>query len=369
MRIALLSRRYYPQIGGVETHVKEIAENLAKKQHEVHVFTLQDDLKGPDNVLEWINGINVYRFNVRRLSYSIEFPNSKMLSAIEKFRPDVLHSHSIHTYIPYFATKVRHECKTVITPHYLGNTTSPLRKILFLLYKPYLSKALMKADRIIPTTITEKRMLMRDFPVKEEKIRIIPNGVGSDLISIIPNREKLRILSVSRLDLKHKKTDKILKAFKILESRFDDLRLILVGDGPDKQKIIELIKSLDITGKVELKSSLSRQEILQEYGQASIFVTASEMENFGIAVAEAVAAKLAVVVPNASALSLLVNDGRALGMDLPVTPEKIANRIVDCINLIKSGNEKSGTTTEFRSYTWEQVATELEKVYLEPISI
>jgi len=355
MKIALVCRRYHPEIGGVETHVKEIAERLAKN-HEIAIFTLVNDKRLEGKQI--INGICIMRFKSLRLSYAAEFPPSSMLREIESFGPQIIHSHSIHTTIPYFASRVNSNSKFVITPHYLGSATSTFRGMLFSLYKPFLGSAMSKADRIICTTSAEKEMTTKTFVLDQTKIQIIPNGVGSDLGSIIPRREGLRILSVARLDLAHKKTDKLIRAFKILESKID-AKLVLVGDGPDKQEIIKLVKELGLAEKVEVKSNLSRDELIQEYSTATIFVTASEMENFGIAVAEALAARLRVIVPNSTALAMYVKDGYASGMQAPITPEKIAQSI------LVSLQESAERSLSYSPYTWDMAANDLEKLYRE----
>jgi len=358
MKIAFVSRRYYPEIGGIETHVKEVAERLAKR-HEVIVFTLVNEDK--QQIDEIINGVRVKRYKAVKLSYSIEFPTSYMLNEIRKFEPDIVHSHNAHTTIPYFTSRVSDVAKFVITPHYQGDATTGFRKILSMVYKPLLSRAISKADRLVCVSPIERDMLTNAFDLDPSKIRIIPNGVGSDLASIIPNRHQLRILSVARFDLNHKRTDKLIKAFKILESKKIDAKLVLVGSGPDKEKITRLVDDLSLSRKVEIKSGLSREQVVQEYATASIFVTASEHEAFGIAVAEALAAKLNVIVPNSTALSLFVNAGYASGIEAPVTPEKIADAIMICL-------ENNKQVLEYPPYTWDMVAKELHKMYEELLS-
>ncbi|OLC35406.1 MAG: hypothetical protein AUH84_03300 [Thaumarchaeota archaeon 13_1_40CM_4_38_7] len=341
-------------MGGIETHVQEIAERLAKR-HEVLVFTLVSGNGQTCN--EIINGVNVRRFKPIRLSYSLEFPRGSMLREIERFQPDVLHAHGIHTIIPFFASRVNSNSKLVITPHYLGKSTTLFRKFLFFAYKPLLNVALSKSDRIICSTSTEKNMLNRSFNVDNMKIRMIPNGVGTDLAKIVPKRDGMRILSVARLDLYHKKTDKLIRAFKLIESKIN-AKLVLVGDGPDRKEIMKLINSLGLSEKIEVKSNLTRDQLVQEYANATVFVTASEIENFGIAVAEALAAKLKVVVPNSTALSLFVDAGHALGMEMPITIEKIAEAMMTCL-------QDNNKFLEYSPYTWDMAAEELHKLYEE----
>ena len=220
-----------------------------------------------------------------------------------------------------------------------------------MVYKPFLISAMSRAHRIICVSPVERDMLSNRFAIDLEKIRIIPNGVGTDLANIKRGHpDQLRILSVGRFDLHHKKTDKLIRAFKILESRIE-AKLVLVGSGPDKHEIIKLIEALDLDEKVELKS-----ELVQEYSNAQIFVTASEQEAFGIAVAEALAARLKVVVPNSTALSMYVSAGCALGIEAPVTPEKIAESVMQCI-------QKTTRLEDYSPHTWDMVTSHLEKVY------
>jgi 1,2-diacylglycerol 3-alpha-glucosyltransferase len=354
MKIAIICRRYYPEIGGIETHVKETAERLAIG-NKVIVFTLVSDNKlvGDDT----INGVQVKRFKHRGLTYSAEIPPKSLLTAVEDFGPDIVHSHSAHTSIPYFASKVKCGAKFVITPHYQGNATTLFRRILFRAYKPFLNSAMSKADRVICVSSAEREMLTSVFALDHKKIIIVPNGVGNDLVNITPNggQGQLRILSVGRFDLSHKKTDKLIKAAKILATKID-AKLVLVGSGPDTEEIKRMIKEMDLTDKIELKSNLSREKLIEEYAKASIFVTASEQEAFGIAVAEALAAKLKVVVPNSTALATYVKAGYALGMELPVTPESIAESIINCV-------QNNVKTAEYSAYTWEMATRELENAY------
>jgi glycosyltransferase involved in cell wall biosynthesis len=355
MKIAFICRRYYPEIGGIETHIKEIAERLSGK-HEVVVFTLVRDKRQVGN--EIINRVAVRRFKSLGMSYSAEIPPKSLLSEVEKFNPDIVHSHSAHTPIPYFASKIKSNSRFVITPHYQGTATTTFRRILFMAYKPLLKATLSKADRIICVSAAERDMLLDVFKLDRQQLRVVSNGVGSDLASIIPEngwQHELRILSVGRLDLHHKKTDKVIKAFKILQSKIDS-RLIIVGNGPDKEEIKQIIKALDLDEKVELKSNLTREELVKEYAKASVFVTASEKEAFGIAVAEALASKLRVVVPNSTALASFVKGGYALGVEIPVTPEKLAEVIIDCI-------QNKRESKEYFPYTWDMATRDLESIY------
>ena len=362
MRIALVCHRFYPHIGGVELHVKEIAERFVRS-NEVAVFTLEDN----KNMLpmETLNGIALTRYKPVRLSEAIRIPKLSLVNDIKAFEPDIIHVHNIHSLMPYFADKAAVKAKLLFTPHYIGGSLTRFRRILFQLYKPFLSGVMNDAAKIICISDVERQMLLRDFVINESKITIVPNGVDEELSRISQRRNDRkrndeRILSVGRLDLVHKRTDKLIKAFKQVTKNFDS-RFVLVGDGPDKGKILDLIRKLSLEERVTLKSNLTRHELLEEYSRASVFVMASENEGHPIAVAEALAAGLKVVIPNTSGLALFVRGGYAMGMDPPITPEKIAEGIMNCIEETRKNNSRS--FQRYIPYTWDTVAAELEQLY------
>jgi glycosyltransferase involved in cell wall biosynthesis len=361
MRIALVCHRFYPNIGGVELHVKEIAERFVRT-NEVTVFTLEDNKN--TSHMEMLNGITIIRYKPIRLSEAIRIPKFSLVNDIQTFKPDIIHVHNIHSLMPYFADKAAIEAKLIFTPHYIGGSLTRFRRILFQLYKPFLSSVINNVERIICISDVERQMLLRDFVINESKIVIIPNGVDEDLSKISNKRNEERILSVGRLDLVHKKTDKLIKAFKLVADNFNG-RFVLVGDGPDKGKILDLVRKLSLEERVTIKSNLPRPELLEEYSRASIFVMASENETYSIAVAEALAAGLKVLVPNTSGLALFVRGGYAMGMDPPITSEKIAEGIMNCIKAPRNNSGRS--FWRYVPYTWDRVAAELEQIYQEVI--
>jgi glycosyltransferase involved in cell wall biosynthesis len=261
MRIALVCHSFYPHIGGVEVHVERIAE-IFMKSNEVTVFTLEDNKNIP--LIETLNGISIIRYKPIRLSEAIRIPKFSLVNDIKAFQPDIIHVHNIHSLMPYFADKAAGKAKLLFTPHYIGGSLTRFRRILFHLYKPSLSRIINNAAKIISISEVEREMLFRDFVIDESKITIIPNGVDEELSKISQKRNNEQILSVGRLDLVQKKTDKLIKAFKLIAANSLNSILVLVGDGPDKGKILDLTRKLSLEERVTLKSNLTRDELLEE---------------------------------------------------------------------------------------------------------
>ena len=130
MKILQITPSYYPSIGGLQEHVRNISERMAG-ENQVTVFT--GDSSGKLHGEEEINGVLVKRFH----SFS---PNNAyhlsldMLKELRRSEFDVVHGHSYHALPLYFSRYARRK-KFIITPHYHGHGHTPFRDVLFKLYK------------------------------------------------------------------------------------------------------------------------------------------------------------------------------------------------------------------------------------------
>jgi glycosyltransferase involved in cell wall biosynthesis len=131
--------------------------------------------------------------------------------------------------------------------------------------------------------------------------------------------------------------------------------LVIVGEGPEKEKIFKLIRHLNISDRVRLVSNLSEENLTKEYQTSGIFVMPSYHEAYGIAVAEALSMGLQTIVADSSALKEFVTDGHAYGVPLPITAEKLVKAIVDVSH--------KPIPSKFIPYTWDMVVRELISVY------
>jgi glycosyltransferase involved in cell wall biosynthesis len=351
MNIILISRSYFPTVGGVEVHVKEIAERLAKENNVV-VYTFDHTTKRTTD--GQINGIKIKRFGCIRLSYGIEIPSSEFAHTLKNSRADIVHLHSLHTLLPYYTYRaIPANCKFIITTHYHGIGHTFIRNILFRLYKSKLSNVVTAADKLICVSKYERSQILRDFSIQEDKVIVIPNGVSQVMHFDGTNnneRDPSKILFVGRLE-KYKNADKLIKALSLLH----EFNLVVVGEGPEKDRISKLIEYLNLSDRVRIISNLSQEDLLEEYKSSSIFVMPSYHEAFSLVVAEALSMGLQTIVANSSALSEFIVDDYAYGISLPVTPEKIAKAVNDVWDKPKPKT--------YVTYTWDMVVRELMRVH------
>jgi len=354
MKVAFLSPSYHPAIGGLETHLKHIAEKLAK-QVNLEIYTYKNNFHVDDETE--INGVRVRRFRTRRISYGIEIPSTELIDAVKNSDFDIIHLHSFHTLLPYFARRCLHNSnqKLIITPHYHGGAHTFIRNILFTFYKPILAKISQNADKIVCVSSYEKSLVMRDFRVDDDNVVVIPNGTDIKESENVSNVSKdiRKVLFVGRLE-KYKNIDKLVQAMKVLKD--DGFTLTIVGDGSARQELLKLIAKMDMEENVCIRSNLSREDLANEYTSSNIFVMPSSYEAYGIAVAEALSFGLKVIVSDTNALSEFVRAGYAQGVPLPVTSDKIVRAIL-------SSSKSNSSPRKYSPHTWDFVAKELTQVY------
>lgn len=363
MKVVHIVQRFHPHIGGAETHVMEICKRLLKRGVEVEVYTA--DLSDFLPRTQIVQKIPVRRFKSWAPSDNFYFPLPEMWREIRSIRADIIHAHSIHDF-PMLATAIvaNREQKLILTPHYCGYGVSPLTNFLWNLYRPLAGWILSRADRIISVSHYETKILKRDFRIHPGKILMIPNGLDIKELKGVkyePDPEEIRVLYVGRL-VRNKNVDKLIQMIKILltSSRFNNLKLVIVGDGSFKPKLLKLAKQLGVERHIEWKEYLSRRDLLHEYSRAKVFILPSQIEAFGIAAAEAIVIGVPTIVAKAGALIEYVKAGLARGIDLPVSGQAIASKVIEVME------DHTDTTSRSKGdyfYSWDEVVERILIAY------
>jgi glycosyltransferase involved in cell wall biosynthesis len=347
MKILQICPTYYPAIGGVQEHVRNISERLAK-EHEFTVFAGDPSGKLPKE--EEINGVLVRRFKSFSPggAYHIFFA---MLNELKKSEFDIVHGHNYHAMPLYIARNARAR-KFVITPHYHGHGHTSLQNFLIKLYKPFGKRIFEQADSIIAVSKYEKWLLLRDFNMSEHKVSVIPNGVNLaefDNLETIA-KERKTILYVGRLE-QYKGVQHIIQTLPLLDK---DFHLEIVGKGPYKDNLMALVDRLGLNDRVKFYQNLARHELLNTYANADVFVLLSQYEAFSIVVAESLAAKTPCIVANTSALSEWIDNKNCFGIDYPVNTGELAE-LVNQVVVKKVGDVKL--------WDWDEVAWRIARLY------
>ena len=347
MRILQVCPKYYPSLGGVEEHVRNISERLAQ-DHEVTVFTCDPTGKLPRS--EEINKVKISRFKSFSPNDSYHL-SREMLHALKSTEFEIVNGHSYHAF-PLLLCRYAKADKFIITSYYHGHGSTSFRDLLFRLYKVVGKKVFEQADGIIALSNHEKELLRKDFNIQREKISVIPSGIKLSEFKDIrkTGRDSNTILCVGRLE-KYKGVQYIIQALPMVNS---EINLNIVGKGPFNPHLESLVEKLGLEDRVHFHQDVPRKELINMYSDAGLLTLLSKYESFSIVVAEALAARTPCIVANTSALSEWIDQKNCYGIDYPVNTKRLAELIETVI-----GTE----VKEVKLWDWDDVAQETLRVY------
>lgn len=359
MKVIHVTPRYFPNVGGVETLVKELCESLSSKGFHVIVYSL--DLSPKTAKTETINGVLIKRYRPL-VGDPLFLPPLSFLKDLRRENPAIIHVHNLQNIFPLFISLVKKPDQLlVLQPHYHRYGQTLPRHLLLTLYKKVIPKLILDRSEVIITNSNyELEIIREDFP-RRKNIAVVQEGLAVRELSTVkwcPESPK-RILYVGALK-KYKKVDVLLRAFKILlnqEKIYN--RLVIVGDGPDKPRLMNLTNELGLNDYVEWKTNLTRCQLLSEYSKTSVFVLLSMLESFSRVVNEAIAIGIPTVVSGNNVFSDLANQG-LVEVTLSEQPEIVAKAILRAQN--KSSNFTCRKNYQFNDS--EEYSDSIAKIYL-----
>ncbi|MCE5213548.1 MAG: glycosyltransferase family 4 protein [Methanobacterium sp.] len=208
----------------------------------------------------------------------------------------------------------------------------------------------------------------------DKNLEIIPFGVDTDFFRPIDNPrtdEFFQILSVGYL-IERKGHEYLIRAMKEVLKKQDNVRLKIVGSGPFKTKLKNLIKELDLEEAVEIIENVSDEELLNLYTSSDLFVLPSiidsqgNTEGLGLVLLEAMACGLPVIGSNVGGITDIIVDGET-GL---LVQEKNVLEIYSSINkMIEDDDQrqqirKNGQLRVKEQFSWEKIARNYQNIYL-----
>jgi glycosyltransferase involved in cell wall biosynthesis len=318
-RVLMVTPRFFPQAGGVETHVFEVGRRVAAAGARVTVLTT--DVSRSLAPHERMEGMEIVRVPA--------YPRSKdwyLAPAIGRViagaGADVIHVQSYHSMVAPLAMLAarRHGIPYVVTFH-SGGHSSGLRSRSRTTQLRALRPLLEGAARRIAVSAYEARR----FEALNGAIDVVPNGAELTLPSVLPVTIAGLILSPGRLE-RYKGHHRVIEALPHLLSRVPEARLRIAGTGPYGPELHRRAAGLGVADRVRIAGIPPDDRV----GMASLLVSAnvvailSEYESQGLSAVEAAALGRPLVVTDATALHELVERGVAEGIPLNSRPETVA---------------------------------------------
>jgi len=308
LRIGLVSDCYVPRLGGIEMQVHDLARNLQAAGHEVVVIT---PTPGPSVM----DGVRVQRIDVPLLPFDIPFtPKAFRLVAdlLDREQVDVAHFHGgIASPLSYGAARAAQRARipTVITVHCMWS---------------YATAAFAGLDRVArwsqwPVVLSAVSDVaaqpIRRIVGPDRAVMVLPNGIDNAAWRVDPverDPSVVTLVSVMRL-APRKRPLQLLKMIRRVVARLGGeitLRVVIIGEGPERAQLEKFLRSNGLTEVVELVGRRSREEIREIFGRTDVFVAPANLESFGIAALEARCAGLPVVAKARTGIREFVEHGR-----------------------------------------------------------
>jgi glycosyltransferase involved in cell wall biosynthesis len=308
LKIGLVSDCYVPRLGGIEMQVHDLAQRLQAAGHEVVVIT---PTPGPDLV----DGIRVHRMQVPLLPFDIPFTRAtfrQVSELLRRERVDVAHFHGgIASPLAFIgaASAQADGVPTVITTHCLWSYAAPLFALLDRRF------GWTRWPVVLSAVSDVAAAPIRKIGGPALDVAVVPNGIDNEAWRVTPlprDVGHVTIVSVMRL-APRKRPRHLLRMLVRVRDQLPDgvkLRVVIIGEGPERRSLEKYLRAHDLDGIVELVGRRSRDEIRDEFARADIFVAPANLESFGIAALEARCAGLPVVAKARTGIREFVANGR-----------------------------------------------------------
>ncbi len=314
MNILHIYKDYHPVMGGIENHLRWLAEAQAARGHQVSVLVTNPS--GMETTVREEGGVRVIR--AARIATIASTPISFSLPAtLFRAKPDIVHLHFPYPIGELSQWLLRRGRASVMTYH-----SDIVRQAgLLRFYGPFLRRILRQVDRILPTSAPYIQSSPWLRPLAH-KCTVVPLAIHVDrfqkampqrVASIHRRFPQPLLLFVGRLRY-YKGLDYLIRAMRNI-----DATLIIIGGGPEAARLGALSYELGVAHKVHFLGDISDELLPAYYQAADMFILPSShrSEAFGIVLLEAMAAGLPLITTELGTGTSWVNQDGITGLVVP----------------------------------------------------
>lgn len=306
----------YPTFGGSGVVATELGKALAREGHQIHFITYRQPTR-----LDFFNE-NLYYHEVDIKSYPLfeHIPYelalaSKMVNVVKFEKLDLLHVHYAipHASAAYMAKQIlkTHNIQIPVVTTLHGTDITLVGKDPS--YEPVVTFSINQSDGVTAVSEDLRKATYELFDIKNE-IEVIPNFIDLDRfkrqkkehfkLAICPHGEKLMVHTSNFR--KVKRVEDVIKVFYEVKKTVP-VKLLLVGDGPERDRMERLCRDLGILDDIRFLGKLDAVE--EVLSVSDLFLMPSEKESFGLAALEAMACEVPILSSNAGGIPELNLDG------------------------------------------------------------
>ncbi len=403
LRIALLGYRSHPHVGGQGIYLHYLSKALVDLGHSVDVISgpPYPELDARVHLIK-IPSLDLYAHpkptRALRIKHLLSFSDfyewwSKLSGAfgepycfgrrlLKHFKTHAPHYDIVHDNqcLAYGLLDLQKRGLTVVaTVHHpitrdrdlaLAAATDKGQRWLINRWYSFLSmqkKVVQDLQHVITVSMQSQRDIEVAFARPAEKIQVIPNGVDTNIFKPLAGicRREFSLITTASSDQPLKGLSILLRALAQLRTEFPPLQLTVIGklkeDG-DTQKELAALQLLD---RVQFKSGISNQELVEEYARASLAIVPSLYEGFGLPAAEAMACAVPLICSDGGALPEVVGEGARL-----VTAGSVESLVDALRELIRNPELRAqlgerGREHILQQLSWDCVGKKMQAYYFE----
>lgn len=381
MHIAQFTNTYLPVINGVVRSVSAFKKALASLGNNVFVFAQQQNDYEDEEAF-------IFRYPSLPLPLSIEIPAVIPISPfidrlMPSLKPEVIHTHH-PVLLGQAAANKAHELNLPLVftfhtqyreyTHYVPFPQEIVQDFLKDTIYKWLKDFMRRCQHIVVPSESMRNILVDDYGLVGP-YTIIPTGIDMEPFQTVDGeamREKHGwgqdrvMISIGRL-AKEKNWDLLLRATAISLNNHPNLRLVLLGDGPERRDLEDTAVELEISDRVDFVGEVPFEEVPSYLKAADFFGFASTTETQGLVTMEALAAQLPVVAVNASGTRDIVQN-EVQGLLVEEDPQALAKGIDSLLSDDKLYNKfRDAAQSRAKKFDMNTLAKNLIKIYEQAI--
>jgi len=385
-RVCMATDFFYPNVGGVESHVYQLSQCLIARGHKVIVVThAYGDRQG---IRYMTSGLKVYYLPIKPFYNQAILPT--ILTALPLVRDvllreriTIVHGHSSFSSLAHesmFHARLL-GISTVFTDHSLFGFADASSIVTNLILRCSLSSC----DHVICVSHTSKENTCLRASLKPEKVSVIPNALDATAFTPRPSKKvshvgegdvnrpteidpemsspRITVVVMSRL-VYRKGTDLLAGVIPTICAKYPDVDFLIGGDGPKRLAIEEIREKSGLLDRVTLLGAVDHAKVPEVLRKGEIFLNTSLTEAFCIAICEAVSCGLHVVSTKVGGIPEVLPKELITLAEPSISSVTVA--LESAIERQRKGEFLSPETCHEmikKMYTWQDIARRTEIVY------
>ncbi|WP_029232370.1 glycosyltransferase family 4 protein [Butyrivibrio sp. VCB2006] len=388
MKILIISHEYPPVGGGGANACMNLAREYAKEGNEVHIVTVWYEGQQEKEILSYESNVYIYRLKSKRkhldhcsfkemMDYLVKaLPVADKLQKKEKFDVCQIFFGIPSGPIGYYLKK-KYKLPYII--RFGGGDIPGFQDRFTKVYKligPAIKTIWKNADALVANSKGLKELALNFYDKQE--ILIIPNGADINAFSDVSTNNTqshkiddntINLLFVSRL-IERKGLQDILPQLQAINDNCrkhgennknsKTIKLRIVGDGPYRETLEEIVKNCNIENIVSFEGQKSKEELSEYYSNADIFVFPSRKEGMPNVVLEAMSYGLPIIMTPCQGSDELIN-GNGYVVKANEFADKITELSTNDEKRIAMGNRSKTLVAE--EFSWKKTADAYRKVF------